>query len=461
MDRKRAENDSVLSRRGFLAGTGGAGLLALSGCGGGSGSTSGGHSSGSSTEPQHKGVVKLSFWTWVPGIENAVDLFNKTHKGKIQVDLTKIPAGTGGNGGGYAKIYSALKAGNAPDLAQIEYQQIPSFLINKGLVDIKQYAQKHKAKFVDWQWGQCVFNNGVYAIPQASGPMGMFYREDLFDKWGITPPKTWDEYAKAAATIRKKSPNSYICTFPAGDSAWFTALAWQAGARWFSTSGNTWVLNVDSAATRKVASYWQDLVDKKLVKTENDTNNAFWKDVQQGNLATYIAASWDDALLRGNAPKTKGKWAVADMPQWGSGSFAASNWGGSSTAVMHGSKYPREATEFAVWLNTNKKSIDLLVTDGYGWPAIEDISGITSLTKNPKVFSFYGGQNINKVFTKADAHINENWGWIPLVDSVYNSLDDGFTSAVNGNGTFVDAVKKAQKHGISALKAKGLKASSG
>lgn len=458
MNTNADDKHSALSRRGFLAGAGGTGLLALAGCGGSS--ASGESSSSSSAEPQHKGVVKLSFWTWVPGIENAVALFNKTHKGKIQVDLNKIPAGTGGNGGGYAKIYSALKAGNAPDLAQIEYQQIPSFLINKGLMEIKQYAQKHKAKFVDWQWNQCVFNGGVYAVPQASGPMGMFYRKDLFDKWGIAPPKTWDEYAKAAATIRKKSPGSYICTFPAGNSAWFTSMAWQAGAQWFSTNGDAWVLDVDSAPSRKVASYWQDLVDKKLVKTENDTNNAFWKDIQEGTLVTYVAASWDDALLRGNAPKTKGKWAVADMPQWDSGGFTASNWGGSSTAVMRGSKYPREATEFAVWLNTNKKSIDLLVTDGYGWPAVEDVSGVASLNKNPDVFSFYGGQNINKVFAKADAHIDESWGWIPQVDAVYNSLDDGFTAAVNGNGTFVGALKKAQQDGISALKGKGLKVKS-
>lgn len=436
-------------------------MFALGGCGGSksSKSTSGASPGASAKEASHKGVVNLTFWTWVPGIENAVRLFNETHKGKIQVTLNKIPAGTGGTGGGYAKIYSALKAGNAPDLAQIEYQEIPSFLINNGLENIKRYAEPHKSKFVGWQWRQVAFRGGVYAIPQASGPVAMFYRKDLFDKWGVAPPKTWDEYARAAAAIRNKG--AYICTFPAGDSAWFTSMAWQAGGKWFGSQGNTWVVDVDSAPTQKVASYWQNLVDKKLVKTENDTNNGFWKDIQSGDLVTYIAASWDDALIRGNAPQTKGEWAVADMPQWESGSFRASNWGGSSTAVMRGSKYPKEATEFALWLNTNIKSIDLLVTDGYGWPAIKDIGQVSSLTKNPTVFSFYGGQNINEVFKKADENIDESWGWIPLIDAVYNSLDDGFTAAVNGNGTFTDAVKKAQKDGVSALKSKGLEASTG
>ena len=32
--------------------------------------------------------------------------------------------------------------------------------------------------------------------------MGMIYRKDIFDKYGITPPTTWDEYAAAAQKLK-------------------------------------------------------------------------------------------------------------------------------------------------------------------------------------------------------------------------------------------------------------------
>ena len=50
------------------------------------------------------------------------------------IALEKIPTGSAG---GYAKMHSALQAGQAPDLAQVEYQVIPEFLLDDGLMDLK------------------------------------------------------------------------------------------------------------------------------------------------------------------------------------------------------------------------------------------------------------------------------------------------------------------------------------
>lgn len=93
-----------------------------------------------------------------------------------------------------------------------------------GLVDLSTTygVEKDQGKFVGWQWQQGVFGNQVYAVPQASGPMAMFYRADLFKKWGITPPTTWDEYAQDAQKIHNADPQAYISTFPPGNSAMST-----------------------------------------------------------------------------------------------------------------------------------------------------------------------------------------------------------------------------------------------
>ncbi len=88
--------------------------------------------------------------------------------------------------------------------------------------------------------------------------MGLFYRKDLFEKWGIEPPTTWQEFKEAAKTVREHG--AYICTFPPGNSAWFTALAWQNGANWFGVDGDTWTVDIDSPKTLEVAQFWDDMV---------------------------------------------------------------------------------------------------------------------------------------------------------------------------------------------------------
>jgi multiple sugar transport system substrate-binding protein len=400
-------------------------------------------------------TVNLTFWSWVPGVDKAVDLWNSTHP-DIQVTLDKIPPG---GAGGYAKMHAAVKAGNAPDLAQVEYQEIPGFLLDNELVDLSKYgASNYKSKFVGWQWQQGVFGSHVYAVPQASGPMGLFYRKDIFDKLHLQAPTTWAQYEADAKIIHRANKQMYIGTFPPGNSAWFTALAWQAGAKWFGTSGDAWTVNIDNAPTRAVAAYWDRLRKEHVIKTEPDFSNAWYKDLQTGHIVAWVSAQWGDAILTGDAPKTAGKWRVAYLPQWTKGGKASANWGGSSTALLRGTQHANEALQFAVWLNSDPKSIDLLIHGGYGWPAATAAFKGSALDQPS---SFFGGQRYNDLFAVSDKNIDVSWGWIPTVDATYQHLNDGFTAAVAGHGSFVATVTKAQKQTISDLKAKGLQVATG
>src|SRR5690606_6344378 len=336
--------------------------------------------------------VQLTFWSWVPDIQQAVDAFHAAHP-DIKVNLETV---TPGPDGGYAKMLAAVKAGNAPDVAQVGYDSLPSFLVNGALEDVTEHAEGHAGKFVDWQWQTGVFAGKVYAIPQASGPMCFYYRKDLFDKWGVEPPKTWDDFAAAAKTIQEKDEDAYISTFAANQAPWMIALAQQAGQQWFGIEGDSWKVTIDNPDTRRMADLWQKLLDDKLVKTVADMSNGWYKDLQTGSIAGWIGGSWGDAIIRGNAPGTSGQCAVPPIPQWpGAGEFTSASWGGgSASAILKGTGNPAAATEFAVWLNGDPASVDILLSAGYGWPSIKDTGQIPSLQQDDTVFPFYGGQNI-------------------------------------------------------------------
>ena len=43
-------------------------------------------------------------------------------------------------------------------------------------------------------------------VPTSYYWWGMFYRKSNFAKWGVTPPKTWDEFLQVCKTIQGKDP---------------------------------------------------------------------------------------------------------------------------------------------------------------------------------------------------------------------------------------------------------------
>ncbi len=426
-----------------------AGALALTGC---APAASGGSGGGDAEAcAPSEGKVNLTFTSWIPGIEEVVDVWNEENP-DIQV---KVQTGPNGNSGTYQNFFNQLKAGNAPDLGQIEYDALPNFRVQDGLTDIAacEGVLDAKSDFVDWTWGQVNFGeeDSVYAIPQDSGPMAMFYRKDLFEANGIAIPTTWEEFAQAAEKVR--ATGSYITNFSQSDINQFAGLVWQAGGKWFQNNGDEWTVDMTDPTTTKVAEYWQDLIARDLVSTNppwtDEWNNAY----NTGSNWTWNSAAWGANSIASGAPDTAGKWAVAPSPQWESGEKSSGNWGGSSTAVFKGSEHPYEATQFALWLNTSEEALTMLNEVANLYPAAKEGLKLPVLKEGVE---FYGNQPIYDVFAEASEQVSADFVWGPTMTQTYNDVSDGFKAAVTGKGTLIDALKKGESSTISAMEAQSI-----
>jgi len=419
--------------------------ISLTGCAAGSGSDS---TDGAVDCTPAEGKVELSYTSWIPGIETVVDMWNEENP-DIQVT---VQTGPNGNGGTYKNFFNQLSAGNAPDLGQIEYDALPNFRVQDGLTDLASCANvlDSKADFIDWTWNQVTFGeeDAVYAIPQDTGPMAMYYRKDLFEKAGIAVPTTWDEYAAAATAIRAQG--GYITNFPQNDVNWFAGLVWQADGSWFSNEGEAWDVTLTSPESEKVADYWQTLISDDLVSKvpawTDEWNNAY----NTGSDWTWISAVWGANSISSGAPDTTGNWAVAPMPQWNAGDEKAGNWGGSSTAVLKGSEHPYEAAQFALWLNTDPDALTALNKEANLYPATKDGLSLPVLSEGVE---FYGNQTIYDVFADAANQTNADFTWGPTMTQTYADVADGFGEALGGSGTLNDALSTGQTKTIAALEA--------
>jgi multiple sugar transport system substrate-binding protein len=407
---------------------------------------------GSSSSSTSSGPVNLTFWSWVPGIDKSVADFNSSHPG-IQVKVVNVGAGPAE----YDKLYTAIKANNEPDLGQVEFQLLPTFETTGALIDMSKYgASSVKDQFVPWTWKQVTIGNSIYAIPEDSGPLALFYRSDLFQKYNLPVPTTWAQYADDAAKLHAANPNDYITDFAPKEPGWFTGLVWQAGGRFFRINGQSWKVAINDTASQQVASYWQDLINKKLVKTEPDFTNGWYHDLQTGTVATWVSAVWGASTIATNAPQSSGKWSIAPMPQWQAGQNVTGNWGGSTTAVFKNTQHPKEATEFAIWLNSNQKSLDEMIKGASIYPAFLPALDAASLN-SPQ--PFYGNQVIGKVFRDSSTHVDDNFQWGPTINQVYTDMGDNFANVVNGRGTLSDALSAVQQSTVTFMKKQGFNVS--
>ena len=391
----------------------------------------------------------LTFWTWVPDIQNQVKLFTTKYP-KIKVDLVNVGQGAPH----YQKLRTAIQAGQgAPDVAQVEFQYINSFTLGDGsLLDLTPYAPPTlKDSYPEWVWAQVFTNGGLWGIPQDTGPMGLLYRQDLLQAAGLEAPKTYDDFAAAAQTYRTKNPKSYLVNVAPSQPGQIVAYLWQAGVRPFTFDGKQTVkVDLANDQAKNVVKFWGDLVTNGTASNDTDFNDSWYQGLSNGKYATLPIAAWGPVFLQGAAGKTSGKWRAADLPQWDPSKTVSSNWGGSTDAVLKLSKNPIAASQLALYINTNKDSALKFANEQFLFPAMKEI--LTDPTFVNQESKFYGGQKVNEKFAQISETVSPDFAWLPFMDYVYTNFNETLgkafadkTDAVAGLQAWQDACAKYAK----------------
>jgi multiple sugar transport system substrate-binding protein len=410
-----------------------AAALLLTGCTASGGGGGGGNQPPASQDEIDEALstpTKLTFWTWVPDIQNEVDLFEEEYP---EIDVEVVNVGQGAPH--YQKIRTAIEAGEgAPDVVQMEYQYINSFALTESLLDLAPYgADELEGDYVDWVWNQVSKDDAVYGIPQDVGPMGNLYREDILAKAGITEaPATWEEYATAAEAV-KSATGSYITNFAPNQAGQVIGLLWQAGEKPFSYDGEQTVgVNVNSDRAKEVMAYWQDLVQRDLVSIDPDFTDQWYQGLASGKYAGWLTAAWGPVFLQGTAGETSGLWRAAELPQYAEGESVSGNWGGSSDAVLASTENPIAAYELAKWINNDKASTLKFATEQFLFPPQNDVLEDPAFVDQEA--EFYGGQKVNQLFSEISDTVDSDFDWLPYMDYAYSSFEDSIGKAIAEKG---------------------------
>ncbi|HTX92800.1 MAG TPA: sugar ABC transporter substrate-binding protein [Anaerolineales bacterium] len=394
--------------------------------------------------------VTITFWSWVPNIKDQVDEWNALHP-EIQVNY--LNAGSGN--GEYTKLNTALQANaDIPDVVQIEYQHLPSYIAQGALADLSQYgANDVKSQFIPWTWSQVSQGTGVYAYPQDAGPMVMFCNDSVLQKYNIAVPTTWDEFAASAAALHKADPKVYLSNFTS-DQGWFFGMLWQSGAQPFIVNGQNITINFTSPEAIRVAKLWGDMMKAGVLSPIDTYTNDWNTAIGNGTIACWQAGAWG-TYISSYGPDFSGKWSIYQLPQWTAGGKANGNYGGSTIAVAKASAHPAEAAKFAQWLTTDPKPT-LEVTNA-AKAALFPVT--TGTLANPDWLNvtdaYWSGQAIHQVMAEAAQNVNVNFGWSPFTSYVYTTYGDLLVKVRAGSLSFEDAMTQMQTTVVQYAKDQG------
>jgi multiple sugar transport system substrate-binding protein len=406
-------------------------------------------SSGSSSTGSSNGVVTLTYVNWDGGMQDVVDQWNKENP-KIQVKLSK-PSGTGYTL--YNKLITNNKAGTNPDVTEVEYQALPALISNKVVVPIDKYVGDLSSDFDKASLAQVQFEGKTYGVPQNVCPMVFFYRKDVFDQLGLKAPTTWDEYATVAAAIHKANSKQYIGNFTAVDSGWFAGLAQQAGANWWTTSGNTWTVAINDAATKKVADYWNNLIQQGVVSPEPNWSPQWNTDMNNGTLVGWVGAQWGPNQFPSIAKDTAGKWVAAPLPAWTAGDNTVGIWGGETEAVTANSKHPAEAAKFVKWMNSSPEGVKILIQQVDVFPA--SISNQTQdALKTPPPF-MTNQPDYNTLMAQVAKGVRTFQIWGPNANVTFDAYSNDFANALQNKTSLSDALTQMQQATVNDMKQRG------
>lgn len=208
--------------------------LAVSGCGGGSSSSS--------------GKIELSFWDGQTNkahkvVEELVEEFNKSHP-KIHVST---------NSGGVTadtmlpKVTAGLQAGSYPDIAYIFGSDLANLAKSEKLLDLTEATEDGElewSKFDKAARETATVEGKVRAVPSLVEDLAIVYNKKLFEEAGIPFPKegwSWEEFREDAIKLTNSSTGVVGTAWPATgdeDTTWrIWPMVWQLGGEVVAPEG--------------------------------------------------------------------------------------------------------------------------------------------------------------------------------------------------------------------------------
>ncbi|HVS30770.1 MAG TPA: sugar ABC transporter substrate-binding protein [Thermoanaerobaculia bacterium] len=301
----------------------------------------------------------IEFWALGREGEVVVELTREFERRNpdIRVDVQQMPWTAA-----HEKLLTAFVGDSTPDLALIGNSWIPEFEAIGAVADLTALAAQSSA--VDQRdyfagiWATNLVDEKLYGIPWYVDTRVIFYRTDILRAAGFPEaPKTWSEWVRATAAIRKLG-NEYAILLPTNEWTQPIALGLQVDAPLLRQGGRFGAFS--EPRFRRAFEFYLDFFrrgDAPVLSNSQVAN--VYQQFAEGEFAMYITGPWQIGEFRRRLPASmQDKWMTAPLPapdekEWPGASLA----GGGSLAIFEQSEKKEAAWKLIEFLSGPEQQV--------------------------------------------------------------------------------------------------------
>ncbi|HEU0221377.1 MAG TPA: ABC transporter substrate-binding protein [Paracoccaceae bacterium] len=260
-------------------------------------------------------------------------------------------------------LYQQILAAGASDIDVFQIDVIWPGILGSHFIDLAPFSKGAEKEHFE----AIVFNNTIdgelKAMPWFTDAGVLFYRKDLLEKYGKSPPTTWEEMTATAKEIQdaeRAAGNAGMWGFVFQGKAYegltCDALEWidsYGGGEVVDADGVITVNNEKAAAALTLAAGWIGTIAPEgvLNYAEEEARGVF----QSGN--AVFMRNWPYAWALGNSEESpvKDKIGVVALPKGGPDGKHTGTLGGWQLAVSKYSSHPEVAADLVMYLTSREE----------------------------------------------------------------------------------------------------------
>ena len=372
-----------------------------------------------------KEKVSLSFWNMPFVTQEVSPQYVTKWEADVKVALPGYEVDNFYGPGKYAdqrdKFLVQAKSGK-PDVIEGLLEDLAVY-VQKGLVEpLDAYfnAWEDKSQFVESTLAPLTINGKLYAIGYNTNARALVYRKDLFEKYGLNVPKTWEDFILTAREITRRTDKKvyglFLCTQVGGPRAAQEFISWyyqvSGKKQMFDVSGGQKKFNGSVNQLEIVLTLYDEAFKGEYPACDPDERGNGWPSEDPG----YVAGRWAMAPMgpwlwgrRTESDTAKvnleQNTAITSLPYYSKG-VPATYLEVKPIAMSAFSKHKDEAWELIKYICSRDKMGEWLADSG-GIPARNDSLQLDVFTKSDIGWWIQGFAN---ELPKSVAQAPINWG---------------------------------------------------
>lgn len=296
----------------------------------------------------------------------------------VKVNVSETPYGEAHQ----KQLLSYNQKAGAYDVAQFDNTFLAPFCQAKVMTPLDDYIKNSDEYDINdfgpgqQDYGKC--KGETLGLTLSTEPMIQWYRTDIYEKLGLKPATTWDEYYNNAKKVQEAGNGGQIMGFGPNVSWWWMTLVWSFGGKLYDDNLNPTVNSKEAVAATDYLKKLLSVSPKGAITATGDDTTSKFLGENIGAMLNY--SGYYGMALDPSINKNAGKIGTAPMPM---GAVDITHLAGWNIGIPADAKNPAAAWKFLEFVLGKTNSVKYLESGAAAIGRKSIIGNSDLVAKNP------------------------------------------------------------------------------